>query len=490
MKNPIHTIAFAAFMLLFIPEPLIAQYGPWGDPVAFSDSITDNRNPNIQYLEFIENDFYVFWEKSTDSLSTAIYYRKFYNGGEPDVFLSDESVHYTNLQLINLNFGYKGKGTKFYAFYESDTTGTNRVYYRSYDDGFSAPQELTTSAVEQTNLLCGNSGRVLWMEQNRIMHMKLDLSSQTFDDPVVIDSGNCSFPSISQPDTYSWWGGGFPVVAYIKEDSDSSGIKVRSYDEDDGWLDPVTIFTGDSCTNLSFCNGIGPLMILTWDYYNGTVWKIVTYDLEDGQAYMSGFDRTEPLQPVFYSGILPVKSSSYLDIGISSFVYKNNDTANIYTTPFGAFANPQLSAYQNVSGSDNLVTNPKVFSGKVIGFDYYFINIWEEKVNNHWQLKYSTCHEYLSKINVEDERDQVNLTVNPNPAYAETRISFSLPRSSDIVLSIHNSSGANIETLENGKLDTGGHSYIWKADNYEPGLYFVWLQSGFGITTKKMIILE
>jgi len=490
MKNPLTTVLLTTIFLMLISNIIVAQYEPWSDPVSLTDSLTDNRNANMQFVRFSENDIYIFWEKSTDSLSTAIYYKRFYGNDEPEVFLSDEGIHYTNFQFLNWNNYKLSKTATFYAFYESDETGINRIYYRIYDNGFSEPQELTNSSDEQTNLLCNYEGRIVWMENNRIMHMMLDLNTFIFDDAVVIDSGDCSFPSISQPESEFWMGNGFPVVTYIKAENDSSKVKVRLYDQDDGWLDPITIFTGSQCSNLSFCNGMGPLMIITWDYYNDTSWYIITYDLEDPQMLISQFVQQEPFHPVFYSGIIPVKSGNYIEAGISSFIYCNNDTSDIYTAPFYYGANPPFDAYQNVSKSINVVNNPKVFSGERIGCNYYFINIWEEFVNNHWQLKYSISHECLSKIEENNESINVELKVNPNPISEEANISFSLDNTYNIILSIYNSSGNVIETLESTKLSAGEYSYIWSGNTCKPGFYFVLLQSELGLVSKKVVVVD
>lgn len=486
MKNLFPTNVLALIALLLISKLLIGQWDNWSDAVSITDSISDNRNATIKLLNFIEDDYYIFWEKSTDALSTAIYYKNFYQADESHIFISDEGVHYKNPQLIDNYYYKRDYDSLFYVFYESDETGTNNIYYRVYNpDGFTEPQTLTTSLEEKVDLLCNSFGRIVWMEQNRIMHSKLDKYTFTFDEPFIIDSGNCSFPSVIQADD-EWMGYDLPIVAWIKEENDSSRIMIRRYNSENGWLDAENIFTGLQCTNLSFCTGIGPLEILTWDYFNDTSWHILHYDLEDNQVYLSEFDQEEPFQPKFYSGIIPVKNR-YVDAGICSFVYQNNDTVDIYSSPFYYGVCTQFECFQNVSESDNLVGNPKILSGKVVGCNHYFINLWEEQVNDHWQLKCSTSHECLSNIDEEDKPTNIDIKLSPNPFTEELQITFSLNHYSDIILSIQNASGVNIEIIESGKLNAGQHIYKWNGNKHNSGLYFVSLQSDSKIITKKII---
>ncbi|HDO27810.1 MAG TPA: hypothetical protein ENH02_06810, partial [Bacteroidetes bacterium] len=273
MKKPDLFIPSLFILFLLVSNLLVAQWPVWSDPVSITDSVSDNINPNIRLLQFTSYDFYIFWEKSTDTLSSAIYYKNFYEDDEPQVFVGDDGVHYSNPQPVVTWHG-QWDDTLFYVFYESDIEGFDNIYYRVYNSsGFTEPTPLTETTNEKTELLCNNSGRIVWMEQNRIMHSKLDEYTHVFEEPFVIDSGNCSFPSIVQTDIE--WSGDIPVVSWIKVLNDSSHIMIRRQDKKDGWLDAETIFTGDSCTNLSFCTGMGQSGILTWDYFNDTSWHFL-----------------------------------------------------------------------------------------------------------------------------------------------------------------------------------------------------------------------
>jgi len=55
-------------------------------------------------------------EKSTNSNSTSIYYKNFYNSDEPQIFLSDAGIHYTNPQLIDTWFSKYSNDSLFLFF--------------------------------------------------------------------------------------------------------------------------------------------------------------------------------------------------------------------------------------------------------------------------------------------------------------------------------------------------------------------------------------
>ncbi len=478
------------FVFLLVNHTYSQRWDYWSTPLSLTDSSSDNINPQIHYLSFIENTYYAFWEKSEDDLSTSIYFKEFYTNNAPEVFLSEPEVHITNLQFIDIKFNNGNTDTSFYAFYESDRTGINKIYYRVYsNNGLNEENILTQSGNEQTNLICNNNGRIVWMEEEKIMHVKLDRELYTFSDPVTIDSGGCSFPSIEQPG-FDWgWGYGFPVVAWVKEENNSASIMLRSYDEETGWLEPLTLFTGSQCSNLSFCNGIGPLSILTWDYYNDTVWQTITYDLEDAQIFISEFSNDNPFNPRFYSGFIPVKGSRYLDAGIFSIVYNSVDTSDIYTSPFYFGVYASLDEYQNVSNSINTVRKPRIHSGQVVGCNFYFINTWEEFVNNHWQIKYSMAHECLSGIEEDNASQSLDIIAAPNPTKDITRITFTLRESSNVSLKIYNSAGIMVDLVKTGELLGGTHSYEWNRRGVQTsGIYFIVLETDTNRGTRKLII--
>lgn len=86
---------------------------------------------------------------------------------------------------------------------------------------------------------------------------------------------------------------------------------------------------------------------------------------------------------------------------------------------------------------------------------------------------------------------EFNLSQNyPNPFNPETKISFTLPRASDIVLNVYNILGQKIETLADRKFDAGTHTLSWNGKDYSSGIYFYRLETDKFSATKKMVLIK
>jgi hypothetical protein len=89
-----------------------------------------------------------------------------------------------------------------------------------------------------------------------------------------------------------------------------------------------------------------------------------------------------------------------------------------------------------------------------------------------------------------------NLQQNyPNPFNSSTAISFELPVSSFIKLSIYNVLGQNVNVLEDGYFEAGNHTVVWDGLDSEgnpmsSGVYFYRLQAKDFNDTKKMLLVK
>jgi hypothetical protein len=78
----------------------------------------------------------------------------------------------------------------------------------------------------------------------------------------------------------------------------------------------------------------------------------------------------------------------------------------------------------------------------------------------------------------------------PNPFNSSTVISFGLPRTSQVSLSVYNILGQKISTIVERQLGAGYHSYIWDGEKAASGVYFYQLKAGEYSATRKMILLK
>jgi len=78
----------------------------------------------------------------------------------------------------------------------------------------------------------------------------------------------------------------------------------------------------------------------------------------------------------------------------------------------------------------------------------------------------------------------------PNPFNPVTTISFKLPKSGFVNLSIYNTNGQLVGTLINKKIQSGYHSIKWDGSNVCSGVYFYRLSAGDYSATGKCILLK
>lgn len=78
----------------------------------------------------------------------------------------------------------------------------------------------------------------------------------------------------------------------------------------------------------------------------------------------------------------------------------------------------------------------------------------------------------------------------PNPFNPSTNIKFYLSKDSEIELSVFNLTGNKVQTLAKGFYRSGVYEINFDAKNLSSGIYFYKLQTKFGSTTKKMILIK
>ena len=105
----------------------------------------------------------------------------------------------------------------------------------------------------------------------------------------------------------------------------------------------------------------------------------------------------------------------------------------------------------------------KTTNGGVVGF---------EPVNNETPIQFSLNQNY------------------PNPFNPVTKISFNLPKSVDVKLTVFDVLGSEVTVLVNEKLNTGAYEVEWDGSNYPSGVYFYRITAGEFTETKKMILVK
>ena len=82
------------------------------------------------------------------------------------------------------------------------------------------------------------------------------------------------------------------------------------------------------------------------------------------------------------------------------------------------------------------------------------------------------------------------LSCFPNPFNPSTTISFSLPRSAKVEISIFDITGRLVETLADHRFESGEHSLVFDGTALPSGIYFARLHAGESVKTQKMVLLK
>ncbi len=78
----------------------------------------------------------------------------------------------------------------------------------------------------------------------------------------------------------------------------------------------------------------------------------------------------------------------------------------------------------------------------------------------------------------------------PNPFNPETKISFSLPKSTFVTLEIYNSLGQKVATLINNEMNSGSHKITFNASDLSSDIYYYKMQAGQFQSARKMLLLQ
>ena len=82
------------------------------------------------------------------------------------------------------------------------------------------------------------------------------------------------------------------------------------------------------------------------------------------------------------------------------------------------------------------------------------------------------------------------LSVYPNPFNPTTTIEFLIPQTEFVMVKVYNIVGHEVITLINDELSSGYHSIQWDGSHQPSGLYFIQIESGSFIQTRKMVLLK
>lgn len=157
------------------------------------------------------------------------------------------------------------------------------------------------------------------------------------------------------------------------------------------------------------------------------------------------------------------------------------------------FTNEVLSTQQSPTNEPN----SDVRFGDYIGNDFWtnkIVPVWTDERAGGFDMEIYTANiDILSGINpvVNTIPSQYELRQNyPNPFNPSTKINFSLPKQSNIELSIFDINGQLVSKVYEGEMNAGEHSITWDGGKVSSGIYFYRLTTNGFTETKKMMLIK
>jgi len=79
---------------------------------------------------------------------------------------------------------------------------------------------------------------------------------------------------------------------------------------------------------------------------------------------------------------------------------------------------------------------------------------------------------------------------SPYPFSSTTSIKYQIHKGSHVIVTIYNSNGDEVEVVVDEFLPKGQYEFIWAAFDFPAGVYFVKIQTGDLVETKRMVLLK
>jgi len=156
-------------------------------------------------------------------------------------------------------------------------------------------------------------------------------------------------------------------------------------------------------------------------------------------------------------------------------------------------------------GSNNLIEQyNKVWDGlewlnySIGSYTYDGNNNQIEALNQTWDdSSWVNVDRYIYSYIITDIKESeskfntYNLSYNyPNPFNPSTKIKYSVPHLSNVLIKVFDILGDEIETLVNEEKSAGTYEVTWYAENLPSGVYFYQLKVDSFLETKKMLLLK
>jgi len=482
-------------LLLFIWVITINSYlFAWDDPVYLTDSLANNYEPVISYVNFYEGEsHYMFWVRETDSAYNAIYARNMYSESEPVLVTELDTCTFRNPRIIPFSYN-TGILVDFIILYESNESGVFNIYYKIYDTGsLSEPYLLEGSDNNQSHLQCnGYNGELVWEENGEIHYTEIQ-PELYFSESIILDEGNCYEPVITVTPDWSFE----YYISWVKQDTINEVTEIYYMKREywSTWGEKTLLHESSDIKNIQFANIdlVGyPTGFLFWDNIDlNDVSTIYGYDFESEEYFISEFSKEGVFKPTAFNTIITVKT--YWSEAYLAFEYSEDTTTSIYINNMD-YLSPSPEDYWQISNPYTMDKNPIYYLGA--NQEWYcrdLFLLWESTYENNTRIASSKTLICLSVVE-ENSGTLYDFRLSPNPIKDNVSLSFTTQSSVDTYFELSTINGKSIGNKIEIKTQSGENNLNLSLSdfnaNLENGIYLLKIKVDNGFIAKKIIISD
>lgn len=259
--------------------------------------------------------------------------------------------------------------------------------------------------------------------------------------------------------------------------------------------------------------GSFPNSTLALDFSNGT-YRFYTVNSNfmtyDGEVSLVNtpipYDSTPVVYnfPLNYLDISQDTIAAYYNTGAAGFAFRNGNHNTIFDAS-GTLILPNGISYGNtnrlvtfIQVKDSSQVFPLVTDITVTRVEWYQQGVtvpvmWTESSSvavNGGNPTFTREIWYTDTafVAVDDALVVAEMSLFPNPAQNQVRVSFELQGSADVNIDVFSMVGEKVQTLNLGEMGAGSYQEVLETQGLSRGMYFVRLNAGGTVSTQKLIL--
>ena len=458
-----------------------------------SSPVYDYKNPVFKNTgSGYSSNTWLVYERHNGSVSDIVVRKSWYANYDAEIVITNNS------NALNINPAISGS----MIVWQSNAGGNWDLYYsiNTGDNNWSDPVLLDSTLSDETYpcILNNNVAPVeynyyylSYIRNNSVRFKRYKTSTGIWDNDTLVAEGSYEYsrPVIGKGTTGSMLG----VIYSGKSQSSHSKLFQRLFYEQTpiSWNSEIEIYQPNSQNNLSSTFESREYATYSYDtlntkhilgfYVNGQFSiDMVTMNVPGKHLYGKG----SSMGIILNDGLYFFTTFNALSIRSDSLVFTFINRPSIFNT------NPQYKYLY--LGDTNLIPAFDVSSPLFYQSFYRIKTIWERKNGVRTELAES----YMTDV-LNDYSNNNSVIIGfylaqnyPNPFNPATKIRYSLPENSYVVLKVFDALGKRVSTLINEDQNAGEYSVEFKAENLPSGVYYYKIEVNGISEIRKMLLIR